>query len=165
MDRHYGNWNLLFWIIFIVLGVILILISRFDTFLMGLFMGLIVIILGIQKIAEDEKYRRIHMKQDNVDKKLHEISAFVDRTYGPGIDKDGKNNDIEEIKKKTNDNLERMAKKMIQLENKLNQIQNSIVDNWGRIQEQQIMAQAKQSKMTTKEEKELKEKLKKAMSG
>jgi len=157
MDSSRLVWSQVFWIIFIILGVILILVSRFDAFLTGLFMGLVIIILGLQKIAEDRDFQHLYMRQKTVDKNLREMSSFIDRTYVPersrghaGLTIPELDKAKKEIESRMDSDMERLAKKMLEIENKVNQLSRSIVDNWGRMQEEQLLAQAdaeeKQSK-------------------
>jgi len=156
---------------------------------MGSFIGLVIIVLGIQKIAEDRNFRYIYFKQKKIDSKLNEISSFIDKTYekvdvleeepeqpletvAPKNEEEAVlEKSFEKTKEEIYYTIDRLAKKMLEIENKVNQISKGIVENWGRLQEEQLIETSKPKAATKstgrilKSNSELKEKLKKAMGG
>lgn len=177
MSNFYSVWNQIFWTIFIGLGLILLLLTKFNSFLMVGLVGLVIIVLGIQKFVDERSFRYLHHRQGKMEKKLTKISTFLDNTYKKvDLTEDSEKPSLgasEEIKKEVDESIERLAKKMIQIENKVNQISKGIVENWGRMQEEQLIETSKPKvKQATKStgrilesNNELKEKLKKAMGG
>ena len=174
-------WSSVFWTLFIGIGLIMVLLTKLNIIFIGIFVGLIIIFLGIQKIIEYENFRYIHMTQKNKDKRLDEMSSFLEagyigaksgKNYEEGVfDMDEETQNIQnelqqELKKRLDENnekLEKIAKKMLELENKMNQISKAVVENWGRIQDEQAAKTKKPREVETNQE--LREKLKKAMSG
>jgi len=178
MKEIYGVWNQVFWVIFIGLGVISILLSKFNIFILGLFVGLVIIVIGIQKITEERNFRYLHFKQRETDKKLEEVSYFLDRTYEKVDSREETEHkklvpekSLEKTKEEIYDVIDKLAKKMLQIENKVNQISRSVVDNWDRPQEDRLIetskpkTRSKTSKRILDSNNDLKDKLKKAMGG
>ena len=127
--------NLVFWLFFIVIGVIIIIGAVGRIFFVDLLIGLIVIVLGIARLSEElskfefeERHKKIESDLGNISTWMNDNYAYTkkmkDRHENRMHRLDNKRVDIErELEIKYRD----IVRKVIDIENKLQEVSRLLV--------------------------------------
>lgn len=133
-----NQWDKVFWALFIVIGAIIVIGTLGNVFIFDILLGVAVIIIGTQKLAEDIKTIKINNEQEKINENINNISHWLNSSYNytknirdrseyrfyhmnnKRIKTDEKIGGMER-------DMEILAKKMIDLENKLNEISRVFV--------------------------------------
>ncbi len=123
------EWNKAFWAIFIILGAIIIAGSMVHILYLDLLFGLLVIGVGAAKLAEEITDRRLQRKHAAMNESINYLTRQVDSTTGTAERlKDMSESRFFKIDRRLNDiggkmedKYEGAVKKVISLENRLNE--------------------------------------------
>ncbi len=134
------HWGKVFWILFFVTAVSLITAEiMFSFFPFDVIFALVVIILGIGKISEEYRGRKLMRYQDDIYQKMHNISQQLEQTFDLTnksiLKSDHRFFRIYKIRKEYDDKLDvfqrDVVKKMIDVENKMNKITKYLASKEG----------------------------------
>jgi len=125
----------LFWILFIILGASVIVGSMVSVMILDILLGITIIALGIHKLSQEISYQKAMQAQDNVQKKITHLLEWLEQNhiYTKNINKrtDIRFEKIHKRHEEIDENLEKkyreLAKKVFELENKLNEISRAFV--------------------------------------
>jgi len=123
------EWNRVFWLVFIVLGAIVIAGSMVHILYLDLIFGLLVIGVGVAKLAEEITDRRLQKKHAAMNESIGYLTRQVDSTTGTAERlKDTSDsrffkihNRLNEIDETMDDKYDDAVRKVITLENRLNE--------------------------------------------
>jgi predicted HTH transcriptional regulator len=125
-----NHWNRTFWAFFVLLGILITIGIFIDAFLLYVFLGMVVISMGIMKLGEElsnekikDEHRRLRETMDYVTQWMNSnqdfVSAVKDKTDYRFYHVNRRKNDLEQ---KIEDNYRSVVKKIIDLENKLSEL-------------------------------------------
>jgi hypothetical protein len=128
----FKHWNEIFWIFFAVMGLSLVLgestgLISFEFFII---LGVLVIVIGAGKLAEEISRNKLMNYQDDIYKKMHQISQHLEKTFNiASMNKDKTDFRIQKLDQKRSEvekSMEKkyrdLAKKIIDLENKMDKL-------------------------------------------
>jgi len=138
MLNFVNQWDKVFWALFIVIGAIIVIGTLGNVFIFDILLGVAVIIIGTQKLAEDIKTIKINNEQEKINENINNISHWLNSSYNYTKNIRDRSEyrfyHMNNKRIKTDENIEGMerdmeilAKKMIDLENKLNEISRVFV--------------------------------------
>lgn len=130
MTDVFGYGNSVFWLFFIALGILAIFGVIFNVFLIDILLGLIVILIGIQKLVEEHHKKELEGKQNSANDALQHISQWLNASHEfmSTMKKthEGKLSELEkkkaDVDEKIENNYRDLVKKIIELENKFNEL-------------------------------------------
>jgi len=129
-------WNGAFWLLFVIMGALIATSSFLRVLFLDIILGFLVVAVGIMKLSEEFASRSV----DNRHKNIHESINFLSHRLDNG---DAFNTRIKErhenrfmhldrkrvgIERTMEDNYDSLAKKIIQQENKLNDVTKALVE-------------------------------------
>lgn len=138
MFRHI-HWSLLFWILFIVAGISVIVTAVTNLFsltTMNIIVGLVVIVVGSGKLAEELSSRRVLGYQSDVYRKLGDISEQLEHTFNFASDHRQKTEyRIYQLERKRLDHemkleerYQELMKKVIEMENRFSKVMRQTLE-------------------------------------
>lgn len=77
----YDYWNRLFWIVFIVLGIFIIVGTIGNIFFVDVMIGLVVVIIGMERLAEEVDKQAIRGEQTRIHQNLDYVSTWLGDSY------------------------------------------------------------------------------------
>lgn len=77
----YGYWNKLFWIVFTVLGIFIIIGAIGNVFLVEILLGLVVVIIGMERLAEEVDKQAIRGDQAKIHENIDYVSTWLGDSY------------------------------------------------------------------------------------
>lgn len=130
------HWNKAFWLLFVVIGAIVVAGLIVRVLYLDILLGFLVISIGLLKLGEELSSKEIKDKHNDINDNIRYLSHQVDagnqfarrvkeRHEHRFLKLDNRRTDIENIIDEKYDSL---AKKLIQLENKSNDISKAIVE-------------------------------------
>jgi hypothetical protein len=132
----FRHWDKVFWTFFILMGIAVAIggvtgLVSFEFFVM---LGIFMVIMGAGKLAAEISNRRIINYQDDLYGKMHQLSQHLEKTFElASMNKDktefriGKlHQSRKEIEKKVDKNYRELARKIIDVENKLNKMNRTL---------------------------------------
>jgi ABC-type transport system involved in cytochrome bd biosynthesis fused ATPase/permease subunit len=130
MDDVSGHGNSVFWLLFIVLVLFAVFGVIFNLFLIDILIGLVVVLIGIQKLIEERHKNEMERKQNSANDTLKHISQWLDASHEfMSTMKNTHEGKLSELEKKKTDvdetienNYRDVVKKVIELENKFNEL-------------------------------------------
>ncbi len=130
MDWYNVNWDKIFWIVFILIGIVSIFTSLTGILSPDLLVGLVIIVIGVEKLAIDFIYVKVKENQKRLNEGVYNVSRGIEQTYElTSRSKDRSEFRILQLdrkriesEKRMEDRYRELAKKIIELENKLNDI-------------------------------------------
>ncbi len=125
-----NQWNRIFWAFFIFIGVVIILGTLAGVAYMELLLGLIIIILGIQKLGEEIHSSDIRKGQEKISRNMDYLTHWSNSTYDYIKNmKQRHEYRLYHLDKKRAEMEQRMesgyrdfAKKLFEMENKINEL-------------------------------------------
>lgn len=129
-----NNLNKVFWVLFIVIGAFII-VGALGIIFVDILIGLAVIVIGIHKLEEEFKSKRIFREQEKTNNDIHSISRWMEssdvltqsmktRNENRFFHIDNKRAALErELEEKYRD----LARKTLELDNKFNEISRAFV--------------------------------------
>lgn len=130
------SWNRLFWILFVVIGIILIMGAAFGVLsLVEVLLAFIVIAIGAEKLGEEISDKRLQDEQGRINRDLLFISRWLennniftrqlkDRHEMRFLKLDNKRAEIE---KRHETGYRELARKIFDVENKLNEVSRALL--------------------------------------
>jgi len=131
-----AHWNNAFWVLFIIMGALVIAGFAIRVLYLDLVLGFFVIAIGVFKLGEELTSKEISEKHEDIKDNIRYLSHQMDagNLFTRKIKEkhehrflrlDSRRNEIESTVEEKYDSL---AKKLIQLENKLNDVTKAIVE-------------------------------------
>ncbi len=132
-----NQWDKVFWILFIVIGAIIVIGTLGNIFIFDILLGVAVIVIGTQKLAEDIKSSKLNDEQEKINENINNISHWMNSSnnYTKNLKNrheyrfyymDKKRIDTEKRIETLEEDMETMyntlAKKLFEIENRLNEI-------------------------------------------
>lgn len=126
----------LFWLLFIVMGIGVVTSTFFESLFIDIVLGIVIITLGINKLAIESSQRKITLSQGTVLRQISQIFDWLEQNHKHSknlrdktdfrFDKiHKKHSDIDEA---VEDKFNQLSKNMFQIENKLKEISRALVD-------------------------------------
>jgi len=132
MLHWFKHWEKVFWIFFALMGLALVVAESARMISVDFFviMGIFLIVIGSGKLAEEISRRRLMSYHDDTYRKMHQISQNLERTFSiASMHKDKTEFRIQkldqkrgEMEKKIDKNYRDLARKIIELENRMNKL-------------------------------------------
>ena len=130
------HWNRLFWLLFVLMGLLVITASFMRVLFLELMLGFLVIAMGLLKMSEELASREIVTRHGSINESIRYLTHQIDsnsmltnrlkeRHEHRLLHLDTKRADIE---KSIEEKYDSLAKKLIQQENKLNDAAKAIVE-------------------------------------
>jgi hypothetical protein len=127
------HWDKVFWLLFIIIGAIITTGTLGNLFIFDIILGVAVIIIGVQKLAEEIRSKRLASEQEKISSNAASIFQWLNsshaytkkiktRTDNRFYHMDNKRIKAEKRADEIENDIDILAKKMIELENKLNEI-------------------------------------------
>jgi hypothetical protein len=128
----FRHWDKIFWTFFALIGLT-VAIGGFAGLMPAEFLmllGAFIIIIGAGKLAEEITKRKLMGYQDDIYRKMHQISQHLEKTFDiASMNKDKTEFRIQkldqkrgEMEKQMNKNYRELARKIIELENRMNKL-------------------------------------------
>ncbi len=128
----FRHWDKIFWAFFALMGLVLAAggIASFISLDFFVLLGVFMIIIGAGKLASEISHSKLLNYQDDIYKKMHQISQHLEKTFNiASMNKDKTEFRIQkldqkrgEIEKQMGKNYREMARKLIELENRVNRL-------------------------------------------
>jgi hypothetical protein len=129
------QWNRAFWILFIITAALVVAAMIVRILYLDIMLGFLVVSIGIIKLSEEFSSREITHSHDDIRDNIRYLSHQVDASHlfsrrvkekheHRFLKLDNKRNDIDE---KIENNYDSLAKKIIQNENRLNDVTKAVV--------------------------------------
>jgi len=125
-------WDMIFWTFFTLMGITVAFggLTGLLPLEFIVLLGAFIVIIGAGKLAEEITKRKIMGYQDDLYRKMHQISQHLEKTFDiASMNKDKTEFRIHkldqkrgEIEKQMNKNYRELAKKIIELENRMNKL-------------------------------------------
>ncbi len=147
MEWYFEHWGKAFWIIFIVTAVFLVgMMTFFNFFPFDIIFALVVIVLGVGKLSEEYRNRKIMTYQDDLYRKVHDISQQLEHTFDLTsknmVKYDHRFFKIFKLRDEYGNKLDKfqrdLVKKMINIENKLNRVTKYLAEKEGEAMKQVV---------------------------
>lgn len=127
-------WNIVFWLLFVIVGGFVITGSFIRVIFIDILFGLFLVIIGVLKLCEDITRRNIDRKHENMNKNMDYLTNRVGmNTTLTKILKEKHNHRFmhmdrkrAEIENAIENNYRELAKKIMHVENKLNEVGNAL---------------------------------------
>lgn len=125
-----NHWNRIFWAFFIFIGLVIIFGTLFQAMYVEVLLGLVVIILGIQKLGDEKVIMRLEDNQAKVNRSMDYMIHWSNTMHDYVKNMKGKhdfrlhNMDSKraELEKKTEDNYRDLVRKIVDIENHMNEL-------------------------------------------
>ncbi|UCC91454.1 MAG: methylated-DNA--[protein]-cysteine S-methyltransferase [Candidatus Aenigmatarchaeota archaeon] len=134
----FRHWDKVFWVVFVVMGIFVvageaIALISFEFFLV---LGLFMVIIGAGKLAEEISKNRLVNYQDDLYRKIHQISQHLERTFNLADSYKNKTefrlHKLDQRRKMIEINTEKkyrdLARKIIELENRVNRVSKIMIE-------------------------------------
>jgi O-6-methylguanine DNA methyltransferase len=134
----FRHWDKIFWVVFVVMGLAVtagwaVDLVSFEFFVL---LGLFIVIIGAGKLAEEISKHNLMNYQDDMYRKLHQISNHLERTFNLAESYKTKTefrlHKLEQRRKemeiKTERNYSNLARKIIEMENRTNRISKILIE-------------------------------------
>jgi O-6-methylguanine DNA methyltransferase len=128
----FRHWDRIFWIFFLLMCVTIIAVgfARIITFEFVVLFGVFMIIIGAGKLASEISHRKLVNYQNDIYQKMHQMSQHLEKTFNlANMNKDRNefrviklHESSKETKKTIDRNYRDLARKIIDVENKLNKV-------------------------------------------
>ena len=132
----FKHWDKIFWIFFALMGLAIVAAQSAGVVSVDFFivMGVFLVVVGSGKLAEEISKRRLISYQNDTYRKLHQLSQNLERTFNiASMNKDKTEFRIEklhqsrkETEKKMGKNYRDLARKIIELENRMNKLAKAV---------------------------------------
>ena len=133
MSNFVSQWDKVFWALYIIIGAIIVIGTIGNLFVFDILLGVAVIIIGSQKLAEDFRSIKLNYEQARINENINNISHWINSShnYTKNLKSrheyrfyhmDKKRIESEKKLEEMEKDIETIAKKVISLENKLNEI-------------------------------------------
>jgi hypothetical protein len=134
--HYFRHWDKIFWTFFVLLGLSVIIggIVSLIPFEFVVLLGVFIIIIGAGKLAEEISKRKLFNYQDDIYKKMYQLSQHLDKTFSIASMNREKNEfriqkldqKRSEFEKLMNKRYRDIARKIIELENKVNKLAKTV---------------------------------------
>lgn len=134
----FRHWDKIFWVVFLVMGISIIAGEAFAfiSFEFFLILGIFMIIIGAGKLAEEISKNRIINYQDDIYRKIHQISSHLERTFNLAdsyrIKTEYRLHKLdmkrEEAERKIEGSYRDLARKIIEMENRVNRVSRILIE-------------------------------------
>ena len=126
-------YDVMFWVLFILIGVLVISSATLAIPLLDLALGLVLVTLGFHKIYEEIRHDGQEMDKRNVMRRLDDINSWLGKSHMHGRKANEKHtyrlNKLDEkraaLDKKIEKNYRDLARKIIELENEVNRMKRA----------------------------------------
>lgn len=120
----------MFWAFFVLIGLVMIFGSILNVTYLDILLGLFVVILGIQKLGEENRAVSIEAKQEKIERNLDQVNHWTNSTYDYINNMKSRHEyrlyhlgeKRSELEEKAENNYREIAKKLFDLENKINEL-------------------------------------------
>jgi len=127
----------IFWILFVIIGAAVIVSSSVNVIFVDILLGLIIIILGIHKLAQEKESKKMFRISKDAQKKLTHIIDWLEQShkYAKNINAKAEYrfDKIHKKHQKLDDDIENkfnmVAKRVFELENLLKDISRVLIDS------------------------------------
>jgi hypothetical protein len=136
----FRHWDKIFWIFFALMGLTTAIggFTGFMSLEFFLVLGVFMVIIGAGKLASEISHSKLLHYQDDIYKKMHQLSQHLEKTFNiASMNKDKTEFRIQkldqkrgEIEKQMGKNYRELARKMIELENRVNRL-NKMMERKG----------------------------------
>lgn len=136
--HFFRYWDKIFWIVFAVMGISVAAggVGNLISFEFFLILGVFMVIIGAGKLAEEISKHKLTNYQDDLYKKIHQISQHLERTFNLADSYKNKTefrlHKLDQRRKRMEIKTERsyrdIARKIIELENKTNRISKIVIE-------------------------------------
>lgn len=134
-DLYLSHWDKIFWIFFLILGILFTVASFIRFIYLDIFLGVLIMAMGLEKLSEEliRKRHSEHEKRyaeqlremkEQIDQSIRKAQSIYEKSDLRFHNAESKRSEIEQ---KIEDNYDSLAKKIIQLENKMNEISRFLV--------------------------------------
>jgi methylated-DNA-protein-cysteine methyltransferase-like protein len=134
----FRHWDKIFWTVFVIMGLAIAVGGAIDliSFEFFLVLGVFMVIIGAGKLAEEISKHKLMNYQDDIYRKLHQISQHLERTFSLVNSEKSKTefrlHKLDQRRKmmevKIENNYRGLARKTIDLENRANRISKVIIE-------------------------------------
>ncbi len=135
----FRHWDKIFWIVFVVMGLVVVAGYAIDliSFEFFIVLGLFIVIIGAGKLAEEISKHKLMNYQDDLYKKIHQISNHLERTFNLANSYKNKTEfrlyKLDQRRKEVEIKIEKsyrdLARKIIELENKTRRISKFLIES------------------------------------
>ncbi|MEM5871598.1 MAG: hypothetical protein QW051_01860 [Candidatus Aenigmatarchaeota archaeon] len=132
----FKHWDKIFWVFFALMCITVSIgtLSGFISLEFFAILGILLIIIGAGKLAEEISKHKLLVYQDDIYRKLHQLSQHLEKTFNiASMNKDKTEFRIQkldqkrsELEKEMKKNYRDLARKIIELENKVNKLAKAI---------------------------------------
>ena len=128
-----NQWNRIFWAFFVFIGLVVIFGTLFRALYIEVLLGLVVIIIGIHKLGEEKHSINMEDAQRrvsrNMDYMIHWSNSMHDYVKGMKDRHEYRLHHLDskraEMEKKIEDNYKDLVRKLLELENRMNELANA----------------------------------------
>jgi len=130
-----GALDKIFWAIFIIVGIAIALSTSISIPILDVLLGLAVVLIGVQKLVEDYRNKEVSEEQKRMKESLDSISKWVRESNDfAGTIKTATESQFSDFSKahdvisqKIEMNYRELARKILEIENRLNEISRVFV--------------------------------------
>ena len=129
-------WNKGFWLLFVVMGIFVVTGTFLQVVFLDLMIGFLVIAIGLLKLSEEFTHKDLTSRHSNINESLRYLTHMVDSSNSTLVRNNEKHENRflhfdkkrAEIEETIEDKYDSLAKKIIQQENKLNDVTKALVE-------------------------------------
>ncbi|MFH1237343.1 MAG: hypothetical protein V1648_02985 [Candidatus Aenigmatarchaeota archaeon] len=128
----FRHWDKIFWLFFILMCIAIAIggVTRLISAEFFVVLGIFMVIMGAGKLASEITHRKVMNYQDDIYKKLHQMSQHIEKTFELASMNKEKNEfrigklhqSRKDMDKKIDKNYRDLARKIIETENSVNKL-------------------------------------------